>query len=29
MLGDFVNKVQIWADLERQHDFRQDQAKTQ
>ena len=29
LLGDFVNKVTIWSDLEKQHDFRKDQQKTQ
>lgn len=29
MLADFLSKIKIWAELERQHDFKQDQAKTQ
>ena len=29
LLADFANKLSIWAELEKQHEFRTDQAKTQ
>lgn len=29
LLGDFMSKLSIWAELEKQHEFKQDQQKTQ